>query len=121
MPLVCYIPNFYMQNCDCFYLVLVLLHCTGNLLARVAALLMASSSELSRTRDVDARTGDLNLLVVGSIRRKLSFFSLIGNTDVDLQAAYELVDICLESCGGRFAVLYGGFFMSTASCGNQLR
>ena len=39
MPSACYIPNYYLQN---LYLVLFLLYRIGNLLAYVAALLVAS-------------------------------------------------------------------------------
>ena len=39
---VCCIPNYYSQNCSVLYLVLLLLHRIGNLLAYVASLLVAS-------------------------------------------------------------------------------
>ena len=42
MPSVCYIPNYYLQNCVYFYFVPFLLNRIGNLLAYVAALFVTS-------------------------------------------------------------------------------
>ena len=42
MPSVCYIPNYYLQNCVYMYLVPLLLNGIGNLLAYEAALFMTS-------------------------------------------------------------------------------
>ena len=42
MALVCYIPNYYLQNFVCLYLVPILLNRIRNSLASVAALLVTS-------------------------------------------------------------------------------
>ena len=39
VPLVCYIPNDYLQNCVFLHLVLLLLHRIGNFLAYVAGVI----------------------------------------------------------------------------------
>ena len=54
---------YYMQNCVSLFLVPRLLHCNGNLLAYVAALIVASVRKSSRARSYMA----INLMVVGSI------------------------------------------------------
>ena len=52
---VCYIPNYYLQNCVYLCLVLLLLQSIGNLLAYVAALFVASISRLLSVRDQFSR------------------------------------------------------------------
>ena len=50
VPSVCYIPNYYLQNCLNFYLVPLLLHRIGKLLAYVAALFVTSVCRLLSVR-----------------------------------------------------------------------
>ena len=50
MPSVCYIPNYYLQICVCFYLVPFLLHRVGSLLSYVAALFVTSFCRLVGVR-----------------------------------------------------------------------
>ena len=45
-PLVGYIPNYFMRNCVYLYLVTLLLHSIGNLIAIVAVLFVTSVSRL---------------------------------------------------------------------------
>ena len=62
----CYIPKYYLQSCVYLYLVPILPHRIGNLLAYIAALFVAKFCNLSTVRGEDARSGDPVLLVVGS-------------------------------------------------------
>ena len=55
IPSVCYIPNFYLQNCVYFSLVPFLLYGIGNLLEYVAAFLTSAC-----VRGREGRTCDLN-------------------------------------------------------------
>ena len=45
MPSVCYIPDYYLQNCVYLYFVPFLLHRIGNLLAYVAAFFVTMFSD----------------------------------------------------------------------------
>ena len=74
---VCYIPNYYMQNCVSFYLAPFLLHRIGNLLANVATISVAIFANCQGLVAQMRGQGTINLLVVGLIPpQQKSFFKV---------------------------------------------
>ena len=100
MPTVCYIPNLYWQNCVYLYLVPLLLHNIGNLLAYVAALFETSFVlivERSWPRDQDRALDsncrfEANTFQISTDSRLISIFCLLRF--IELLFGRVLASVC---------------------------